>query len=96
MSECWTKTFLNLIDRSETVQMQSVREIVHAEVFVGVALFEGARCAAPVRVQGEEDKGVRVRGVRPHHERAGGPLSAPEGQAPVQSGPAQVLRQASL
>lgn len=37
-----------------------------------------------------------MRGVRPHDERAGSALPAPEGEAPVLAGPAQVLRQAPL
>ena len=37
-----------------------------------------------------------MRGVRPHDAGARSALPSPQGQAPVQSGPAQVLRQAAL
>lgn len=40
--------------------------------------------------------GVRLRGVRSHDERAGSALRTPEGEPPVQSGAAQVLRQEAL
>ena len=39
---------------------------------------------------------VRVRGLRAHDARARDPLPAPEGAAPLQSRPPQVLRQATL
>ena len=39
---------------------------------------------------------VRVRGLRAHDEGAGGALRPPEGAAPLQSRPPQVLRQATL
>lgn len=76
--------------------MQPLRKVVHTAMFAGVALSEGARCAAPVRVQGTQDEGVRVRGMRAHDERARSALPASEGEAPVQSGAAEVLRQAPL
>ena len=39
---------------------------------------------------------VRVRGLRAHDARARDPLPAPEGAAPLQPRPPQVLRQATL
>ena len=39
---------------------------------------------------------VRLRGLRPHHPRAGGSLRPPEGQPPLQPRPSQVLRQETL
>lgn len=73
--------------------MQPLREIVHPEVFPGVALPESSRCPAPVRLQRAQNKGVRLRGVRTHDQRARGALPAPQRETPVQSRPAQVLRQ---
>lgn len=87
---------LYVIFRCTTLQVQPVREVVHAAMLPRVALSQSARSAAPVRVQGATDQDVRVRRVRAHDKRARSSLLAPEGQAPVQPGPAQVLRQAAL
>lgn len=43
--------------RCSAVQVQFVRKVIHAEVFTGITLFEGARRATPVRVQGKANKG---------------------------------------
>ena len=40
--------------------------------------------------------GVRLRGLRPHHQGARAALPPPEGEPPVQPRPAQVLRQEAL
>jgi hypothetical protein len=65
-------------------------------MLVGVALSQSARRPTPVRLQGEEDQSVRVRGVRTHDQRARSPLPSLERETPLQSCPAQILRQATL
>jgi len=65
-------------------------------MFLGKPLFEGARGGPSVRLQAEEVKDVRVRGLRAHHRRARDPLPPPQGQPPLLPSTTQVLRQATL
>ena len=88
--------------------MQFVREIVHPALFAGKPLPQSTRGGAPVRLQAKEVKGnnpgkklhsnfsrpdVRLRRLRAHNCRARNPLSPPEGQPSLLTGPSQVLRQ---
>lgn len=69
-----------------------MREILHATLLPGIALSESARSPTPIRLQGAQNKSVRVRRVRPHDERTRSPLSPSQRKTPVQPGVAQILR----
>jgi len=73
--------------------VQFVREIVHSALFTGKPLPQSTRGGTPVRLQAKEVKDVRLRGLRAHNCRARNPLSPPEGQPSLLTGPPQVLRQ---
>lgn len=79
--------------RCTSVQMQSLREVFHAEVFLRVALSQSARRAAPVRLQRAQNKGLCVRRVRTHDQWTRSALPAPKRETPVQPCFAQILRQ---
>lgn len=79
--------------RRAALQMQPVRQGLHAALLAGVPPQEDTRRAAEVRVQGAAGQAVRVRGVWLHVREPGGPRPAPEGAPPRQPAAAQDLQE---
>nr|KAF6466858.1 ovo like transcriptional repressor 1 [Rousettus aegyptiacus] len=81
------------LKRRAALQMQPVRQGLHAALLAGVPPQEDTRRAAEVRVQGAAGQAVRVRGVWLHVREPGGPRPAPEGAPPRQPAAAQDLQE---
>lgn len=68
--------------RRPSVQVQPVRQGLHAALLAGVAHEEDPQRGAEVRLQGATQQAVRVRGVRPHGRGAGRAAGPPALAAP--------------